>query len=166
MPQSDAPPFYSLLSTHHSTYPTLVLLTNSSIQTLIKDLMSGMRYARVLLSSHCALPVPPLVNDITETFSWLLTEAPFPFATAYAPLVRCLRCVCRHQIHPAEAYFKIALIAMSNILLVFAPILYNDAMEEIRSCLNNQWGERISFVGFRNILLDSYDFLNNNFHSV
>ena len=166
MPQSDAPPFYSSLSTRRSTYPTWVLLTSSSIPTLIKRSDVGNDICQVLLSSHCALPVPPLVDDIAETLSWLLTEAPFPFATAYASIARCLLCVCQHQIHPVEAHFKITMIAMSNILLVFPPVLYDHAMEELRRYLQNRWGERISFAGFRNILFDSYDFINNNFHSV
>ncbi len=170
MPQSDVPLLYSSLSTRHSTYPRWVLLTSSPIPILMKRSDLGNEICQGLLSSNRALPVPPLVNDIVELLSWLLTEAPFPLATSYASIAISLRCVCdvsgSHHIHPFEAHFKITMIAMSSILSTFSPMLYNAVMAELRPYLQNRWGRRIAFVGFKNLLLDSYDFIHNNFHFV
>lgn len=163
MPQSDANLFYSSLSTRRATYPTWVLLTRSSIPTLIKRSDVGNEVCQVLLSSHSALPVPPLVNDIAESLSWLLTEGPNPFVHCHAIIAKCLLRVCRHQIHPAQAHFKITLAAMSFLMKFFAPIVHDDAIEALRSYLQDRWGESISFVGFRYLLFDSYRFLCNNF---
>jgi len=111
----------------------------------------------LLIALNHALSVPPLVNDIAEALTWLLVEAPFPLRVCYRGVSMALLLVCdcrdRAHIHPLDAHEKIAMIAMSNVMDAFSPRFYLNAHDVVKSYIRSRWGEGISFVGFKHLLL-------------
>jgi hypothetical protein len=53
------------------------------------------------------------------------------------------------------------MIAMSNVMDAFSPRFYPNAHDVLKSYIRLRWGEEISFVGFKNLLLECYDFVEN-----
>jgi hypothetical protein len=50
-----------------------------------------------------------------------------------------------NHIHPYDAHFKIALNAMSKVLNhFFLPVVYNDAVNLLRSNLADHWGDKLN----------------------
>lgn len=109
--------------------------------------------------------MPPLVNDIAEALTWLLVEAQFPLRVCYrgVSMALLLVCDCRDSahIHPLDAHEKIEMIAMSNVMDAFSPRFYRNAHDVLKSYIRSRWGEEISFVGFKHLLLECYDFVEN-----
>jgi hypothetical protein len=125
----DALLVYSSLSTHRSTYPTWVLVRSLTIPTannLCQDLFS---------CSH-AIAVPPLVNDIAESLTWLLREVQCSLAISYDTIAINLQyvCECNNNGHtqPFESHFKLKMLPMGNIMLAFLPALHENAMMMLR----------------------------------
>jgi hypothetical protein len=124
----------------------------------------GNEICQVLLSSSQVLAVPPILDDIAASLTWLLLEAPFPLSTSYADVAINLQYACDSEddfIHPLEAHFKIAVFAMSNLMRAFSPENDVIAMAILRPYLCNRWGQSISLVGFQTVLCDSYEYLIN-----
>ncbi len=124
----------------------------------------GNEICEVLLSSSQVLAVPPILDDIATSLTWLLLEAPYPLSTSYADVAINLQYACDCQddfIHPLEAHFKIAVFALSNLMRAFSPEKEVIAMAILRPYLSNRWGRRISLVGFQTVLCDSYVYLMN-----
>jgi hypothetical protein len=153
------------MSTRRSTYPTWVILRSSPIPTVIKRSDVGNNLCQDLLASSHALAVPPLVNDIAESLPWLLWEAPFPLTTCYTLIAINLLNVCEFNnnghIPPREAHFQLTMFAMGNIMHAFSSAHHGNAMIMLRYYIGERWGQRISFVNFRCLLLESYSFLKN-----
>jgi hypothetical protein len=55
----------------------------------------------------------------------------------------------------------LVMFAISTIMLAFLPAQHKNATMMLRHYLGNQWGHRISFVGFQHLLLESYTFIIN-----
>jgi hypothetical protein len=165
MPHNDASLIYSSLTTRRSSYPRWVLIKSSPLPVFIRRSHFGNEVFSLLLAANCTLSVPPLVNDIVESLTWLLVEAPFPLRVCYRGISLTLLLVCDHRdsahIHPLDAHEKIAMIAMSNVMDAFSPRFYPNAHDVLKSYIRSRWGEGISFVGFKNLLLECYDFMQD-----
>jgi hypothetical protein len=85
-----------------------------NIPNVVRRMDLGNEAAQVLLSSNCAIEVPPIVNDIAATLPWLLRSAPFPLLSCYMPIVVNLQfvadCQGDYHIHPFEAHLKISIV--------------------------------------------------------
>jgi hypothetical protein len=85
-------------------------------------------------------------------------------STSYADVAINLQYACDSEddfIHPLEAHFKTAVFVLSNLMRGFSPENEVLAMAILRPYLCNQWGQRISLVGFQTVLCDSYEYLMN-----
>jgi hypothetical protein len=141
-----------------------------SMPTIIKRCDLGNEFCQMLLDMNGAVAIPPHVNDIADTLPWLLQDAPIPLLLTYRVVAVNLGYVCDWSgsihIHPYDAHFKIASNAMSKVLnQFFSPVIYNDAMNLLRSYFADRWGDGISFAGFKVILLESYQLIIHNFGS-
>jgi hypothetical protein len=107
----------------------------------------------------------PLINDIADSLTWLLWEAPFPLVVSYVTIAINLHYVCEYNnnghTHPFEARFQLTMLAMNNLMLAFLPSQHNNAMAMLRFYLGEQWGQRISPTGFKELLSNSYTFIIN-----
>ena len=151
---------YCPLSTRRSSYPSWVMLKGLSTPIVIKtsDLHSN-EPVQVLLSSDQVFPVPSIVNDIAEVLSWMLDVNNFPLQFAYLAVLFHLLHVCDWQspLHtsPYDAHFKISLVVAERILWkAFHPVIISEVMDLICLHLIENWGARITFAGFQNILMD------------
>ncbi len=84
---------------------------------------------------------------------------PFLLATSYVTITINLQHVCECKnigdIHPSEAHLQLKMLAMGNIMLVISPAQHENAMIMLNLYLNEQWGHRISFVCFKELLCES-----------
>jgi hypothetical protein len=95
----------------------------------------------------------------------LLMEAPLSLRVCYHGVSKTLQlvCDCRDSAHidPRDAHEKITMIAMSNVMSAFSPRFYPSAHDLLKSYIRSCWGEGISFVGFRTLLIECYNFIKN-----
>ncbi len=169
--QQRCPLSYSSLSTRRFSYPTWILLKSSAVgvmPVLICRADIGNELTQVLLASHHVVPVPPLVNDIAEALQWLLSEAPIPLGYCYRDVLINLGFVCDvslpHHIHPKDAHLQIAHVAMNNLLHNFSPpTIYEDAINLLVNFYQQRWNNRLQFVGFRQIVEQSYNLVSRSF---
>jgi hypothetical protein len=125
----------------------------------------GNAICEALLSLNRAVQVPPTVNDIAEALTWILWEAPHPLVCGYPAIAKALYRVCvinNNHIHPNEAHFILTMIAGANVLS--ANLRDQDgfdiAMGFLERYLNDSYGQRIRYIGFKQLVLDSYTFLS------
>jgi hypothetical protein len=148
---------------HHLRYCTWVLIKSSPLPVFIRRSHLGDEVFLLLLASNRALSVPPLLNEIVESLTWLLMEAPLSLRVCYHSVSKALQlvCDCRDSAHidPREAHEKITMIVMSNVMSAFSPRFYPSAHDLLKSYIRSRWGEGISFVGFRTLLIECYNFI-------
>jgi hypothetical protein len=165
-PQDPAPLIYTSLSTHRSSYPTWVLIKSSPTPHIVRRSDLGNEATELLFSMNRAVQVPPLVNDVAESLDWLVHSVPLPLAYCRRTIIVCLEEVCdfnsRSHIHLLNAHFSIMMVAMSTVLDNFFPASVTDEAKEVtRDYMLMRWGNnRMHLVGFRNILLECYHFIN------
>jgi len=143
------------------------MLKSSPTPILIKTLdLRSNNAVQGLLGSDQILPVPPIVNDIAEAMSWLL-EVDF-LQCLYGPVAKNLFLVCDwlspDHINPYDAHLHISLV-VANIILYrsFRQEIIGDAMDLIKLHVSERWGERITFAGFRNIIVEIVYIIYNNY---
>jgi hypothetical protein len=76
------PPLYSAMTTRRSSFPTWLLIVgrpSTHMPHLIKRADLGNEVLHILISSNCALQVPPIVNDIAESLEWLIESSTTEF---------------------------------------------------------------------------------------
>lgn len=164
MSESDKALLYSSLTTRRSSYPTWILIKAKPFPAVIKRLYLGNQLTQVLLASDRAVAIPPVVDDIADSLTWLLRDAPSPLKSCYVCVLANLRWVCcdrndKRHIPPHEAHARIAVIAMSRVVRETIPSMYFEALNYVRNFMVHTWGDRISFAGFQAILMDCYQFL-------
>jgi len=140
------------------SFPTPILIKTSDLGN--NNAVQG------LLGSDQILPVPPIVNDIAEAMSWLL-EVDF-LQCVYRPVAKNLFLVCDWlspgHISPYDAHFRISLVVTNSILnQSFRPEIIADAMDLVELYLSECWGDRITFAGLRNILIEIVGIIYNNY---
>ena len=161
-PSSHPPLLYEALTTRSSSYPTYILLKSHPIPFVIQHSELGNSIYEALVSSNRAVPVPPLVNDVADALSWILAEAPLPIRCSYPVVAISLYHVCvitDTHIHPFQAHFELTMIAMSCVLRSFLASQYDGAILLVKSFLSNRWGHRISLVPFKELLLESFEYI-------
>ncbi len=154
-----------MLTTHQSSYPTWILLNSTPIPTPIRRSDLGNAICEALVSAHRAVQVPPTVNDIAESLPWILWEAPNPVVCAYPAIAKNLYRVCvinNNHIHPHEAHFLLTMIAGANILQAYLCTQdgFGIVMGFLERHLNDHYGQRIRYIGFKQLVLDSFSFLS------
>jgi hypothetical protein len=162
--EAPVPLLYSSLTTRRSSYPAWLLIKSSPIQNVVRRMDLGNEAAQVLLSSNCALEVPPIINDIAATLPWLLRSAPFPLLSCYMPIVVNLQfvadCQGDYHIHPFEAHLKISIVCINRMLFnYFSDPVSVVSNQVIQDYVADRWGNQIQHVGFHNILLDLLEYV-------
>jgi hypothetical protein len=165
------PLLFSSLSNRQSSYLTWLVILSTPTPHVIKQSDLGNEVADLLLLSYCALPVPPMVNDIASALSWLVDTGPTPlFLCHYKTIAHNLLYICEgnsyHYIHPVDAHWTITLICMKSLLYDCYPWdIIETAYEAVREYITTRWGDRIQYAGFSNILSDSYMFMKRNYRN-
>jgi hypothetical protein len=123
---------------------------------------------QALLGSERVLPVPRIVDDIAESLRWLLEDEVFPLSPFYRLVVTQLLLVCDWQspfhVHPYDAHYKIILIVAMNFLRkYFARSIFREAVNLVTLHLRESWGARITFGGFKNVLMEVLEMIFNNY---
>jgi hypothetical protein len=138
------------------------MLKNGDTPIPIKRHYLGNDNCNALVLSGHAVTLPPMVDDIADALYWL-------HGIFSPPLLRCthsviaknLLRVCivdEEHIHPFEAHLKLGMIAIH--------VLFNTHWNElpisaIRSYIELRWGQEISSVGFKRVLLQADIDLNH-----
>jgi hypothetical protein len=163
------PLIFGPLSTRRSSYPTWVMMYSHSLPYAIKlsDLQNN-AVVQALLGSERVLPVPRIVDDIAESLRWLLEDEVFPLSPFYRLVVTQLLLVCDWQspfhVHPYDAHYKIILIVAMNFLRkYFARSIFREAVNLVTLHLRESWGARITFGGFKNVLMEVLEMIFNNY---
>jgi hypothetical protein len=164
----DTPLLYSSMSTRRSSFPSWILIRSSPMPHIIRRSDLSNEATRLLISSGRALQVPPQVNDIAESLSWLMTsDAPVPLRSCFRGISVGLGLVCDFEssahIHPLDAHLKIAAIAMNNMMAEFCPTFHSEANGIIMLYMHSRWGNQLSFVGFKRLLLDCYLYVRSRY---
>jgi hypothetical protein len=138
------------------------LLKSHPIPFIIKHIELENSICEALVSSNHAVPVPPLINDVADALRWILAEAPLPIRCSYPVVAISLYHVCvitNMHIHPFQVHFELTMIAMSCVLRLILASQYDGAMLLVKSFSSNLWGQRISLVPFKEILLESFEYI-------
>jgi len=152
----DPPLLYRSLSTRRASYPTYIMIKNGDRPVAINRHFLGNENCMALLLSGHAVAVPPMVNDIADALYWLqdILSPPLLRCTHNVIAKNLLR-VCivdEDHIHPFDAHFKLAMIAVH--------VLFNTHWNEveistIRIYVELRWGREISIVKFKDVLLQA-----------
>jgi hypothetical protein len=163
------PLIFRPLSTRRSSYPTWVMMYSHSLPYAIKlsDLQNN-AIVQALLGSERVLPVPRIVDDIAESLRWLLEDEVFPLSPFYKVVVTQLLLVCDWQspfhVHPYDAHYKIIWIVAKHFLRkYFACSIFREAINLVTLHLRESWGARITFGGFKNVLMEVLEMIFNNY---
>lgn len=150
------PLLYRSLSTRRASYPQYIMLKNGDTPIAINRRYLGNDNCMALLLSGHSVAVPPMVNDIADALYWLqnILSPPLLRCTHNAIAKNLLR-VCivdEDHIHPFDAHFKLAMIAVH--------VLFNTHWNEveistIRIYVELRWGREISTVKFKDVLLQA-----------
>jgi hypothetical protein len=158
---SETPLLYQPLTTRRSMYPAWVIIKSPPLPTVVRRADIGNDICALLLSSQHALSIPSLLNNVAESLSWILETAPLPIAAAYCNIVRILylASIPGSNVYLFDAHLKIVLAAVVDFLsctldekegVLIASDLY----------LQQRWEGRLTFVPFKEVLLDIYKFLS------
>jgi hypothetical protein len=143
------PLLFSSLSNRQSSYLTWLVILSTPTPHVIKQSDLGNEVADLLLLSYCALPVPPMVNDIASALSWLVDTGPTPlFLCCYKSITHNLLYICEgnsyHYIRPVDTHRTIALICMNSLLYDCCHRdIIETAYEAVKEYITTRWGDRI-----------------------
>jgi hypothetical protein len=168
MSADNAPLIYQPLTTRRYRYPTWIIIISPPIATVIERAYLGNEICSSLLSRHLAVGVPSILNNVAKSLSWILVDAPLPFPACYRNIVSVLHlaCIPESDLHLNNAHVRIVLGAVVELLVTDQPASLERALIATKLYLEERWRGRFSFVPFKDILLDVYEFLyqvNNYF---
>jgi hypothetical protein len=156
------PLLYRSLSTRRASYPKYIMLKNGDTPIPIKQHYLGNDNCSTLVLSGHAVTLPPMVDDIADALYWLQgIFSPPLLRCTHSVIAKILMRVCivdEEHIHPFEAHFQLGMIAIH--------VLFNTHWNElprsaIRSYIELRWGQEISSVGFKRVLLQADIDLND-----
>jgi hypothetical protein len=162
---NNVPLLYRTLSTRHCSYPKYIMLINSMTPIPIKGQNLGDDVCSSLIASGRAAPLPPLVDDITDTLYWLQEiESPMHLQCIYNVVARNLLRVCimdEEHIHPLDAHRQLTLRA-THVLVHnhINPAHYGNILPIVSSFLEFCWGQQIHLFNFKSIITEMYAFLS------
>jgi hypothetical protein len=157
----DPPLLYRSLSTRRASYPTYIMIKNGDRPVAINRRFLGNENCMALLLSGHAVAVPPMVNDIADALYWLqdFLSPPVLRCTQNVIAKNLLR-VCivdEEHIHPFDAHFKLAIFAVHVLFYTH----WNELeISAIRIYVEQRWGQEISSVEFKSVLLQAAIDLN------
>jgi hypothetical protein len=138
------------------------MLRNGLSPIPLKRQHLGNENCAALLASGHAIALPPIVNDIADALYWLqATESPAPLRSIYHYISFNLMRVCvidGSHIHPLEAHYRLALISAVVMLKTIFENCVTQSIEDIKAYFENRWGERLSVVPFKDVILDFYNY--------
>jgi hypothetical protein len=164
------PLIFGPLSTRHSSYPTWVMMYSHSLPYAIKlSNLQNNAVVQALLGSERVLPVPHIVDDIAESLRWLLEDEVFPLSSFYKVMVTQLLLVCDWKspfhVHPYDAHYKIiSIVAKRFLQKYFDHSIFHEVIYLVTLHLRESWGARITFGGFKNVLMEVLEMIFNNYH--
>jgi hypothetical protein len=168
-PNHQYPLIFGPLSTRRSSYPTWVMMYSHSLPYAIKlsDVQNN-AVVQASLGSDRVLPVPRIVDDIAESLRWLLEDEVFPLSPFYKVVVTQLLLVCDWRspfhVHPYDAHYKIISIVVKRFLQkYFDRSIFHEAINSVTLHLRESWGARITFGGFKNVLMEVLEMIFNNY---
>jgi hypothetical protein len=160
------PLLYRPLSTRRCSYPKYIMLKNATTPIAIKRQCLGNDVCLILVASGCAVELPPVVDDVADTLYWLQdVNSPMHLRCVYNVLAKNLLRVGimdDNHIHPSMAHFQLAVVACFVLISTHLG-LSNDQflLPSIKGYLERRWGDQLTLVPFRNIIIDFYDTLTN-----
>jgi hypothetical protein len=84
--------------------------------TRCEEITFGNEAAQTLISSHHALALPPIVNDMAASMPWILQSAPILLQSCYLLMAVNLQFLCNcigdFHIHPFEVHLKNLILCM------------------------------------------------------
>jgi len=105
-----------------------------------------------------------MVNDIIEALPWLLEAFPILYQAVAINLFMVCDWQSPHHMSPYNAHFRLSMVAINKLLMKsFHHEIFHDASALIQFHLRECWGDRITFAGFRNILLVNISIIYNNY---
>jgi len=168
-PNPQHPLIFGQLSTRRSSYTTWVMMYSHSLPYAIKlsDLQND-AVVQALLGLDRVLPVPRIVDDIAESLRWLLEDETFPLSPFYKVVVTQLLLVCDWQsifhVDPYDAHYTIiSIVAQRFLEKYFDRSIYREAINLVTLHLRESWGARITFGGFKNVLMEVLEMIYNNY---
>jgi hypothetical protein len=164
--RNNTPLLYTSLSTRRCSYPNYIMLLNATTPIPIKRQILGNDVCLSLVTSGRAVPLPPLVDDIADTLSWLQEiNSPMHLRCIYNAVSFNLLRVCildEAHIHPLDAHYELALIATDILIQTHFPAEFDgNIIAWVSSHLDFCWGHhRLHLVPFSTIIRDIYAYLN------
>ncbi len=152
---------YRPLSTRRCSYPKFIMLRNGATPIPIKRQHLGNDNCAALVASGHAVSVPPIINNIAD-FLYRLQEldSSIHLRCIYNIVAKNLMRVCiedEDHIHPFQAHLRLAITSGSILINNHFRQTIIQSLPSVRGYLESQWGERISLIPFKDIIIDFYD---------